>query len=111
MGSPVFRPQLWPPQKSTLSHCLVLEMRASHSLDPFDEHAPVPWCIQGRRRTTQSYLATPYLETDKVDEESLLLKQFDWGKPIVIGETVPLRCGVEDERDFLLKSRPFAHGW
>jgi hypothetical protein len=32
-------------------------------------------------------------------------------KPIVIGETFPLSCGVEDERAFLLQSREFAHGW
>lgn len=52
-----------------------------------------------------------YPKTGKVDDEIKLLKQFDWGKPIVIGETFPLSCGADDERDFLLKSRPFAHGW
>jgi Cellulase (glycosyl hydrolase family 5) len=52
-----------------------------------------------------------YPKTGKVDEEILLLKQFNWGKPIVIGETFPLSCTADDERDFLLKSRPFAHGW
>ncbi|NLX97966.1 MAG: glycoside hydrolase family 5 protein [Rhodopirellula sp.] len=52
-----------------------------------------------------------YPKTGKVDDEINLLKQFDWGKPIVIGETFPLSCGVDDERDFLLKSRDFAHGW
>lgn len=52
-----------------------------------------------------------YPKTGKVDDEITLLKQFDWGKPIVIGETFPLRCSADDERDFLLKSREFAHGW
>jgi hypothetical protein len=52
-----------------------------------------------------------YPKTGKVDEELELLKKFDWGKPIVIGETFPLSCGVEDERRFLLASRPLAHGW
>lgn len=52
-----------------------------------------------------------YPKTGKVDEELKLLQKFDWGKPIVIGETFPLSCGVEDERDFLLRSREFAHGW
>jgi hypothetical protein len=52
-----------------------------------------------------------YPKTGKVDEEIALLKKFDWGKPIVIGETFPLSCGVDDEREFLLKSREFAHGW
>ena len=52
-----------------------------------------------------------YPKSGKVDEEITLLKKFDWGKPIVIGETFPLSCSLEDERDFLLKSREFAHGW
>ena len=52
-----------------------------------------------------------YPKASKVDEEINLLKQFDWGKPIVIGETFPLSCGADDERDFLLKSRTFACGW
>jgi hypothetical protein len=52
-----------------------------------------------------------YPKTGKVDDEIKLLKKFDWGKPIVIGETFPLKCGADDERDFLLKSREFAHGW
>lgn len=52
-----------------------------------------------------------YPKAGKVDEELHLLKQFDWGKPIVIGETFPLSCGVDDEREFLLKSREVAVGW
>ena len=52
-----------------------------------------------------------YPKTGKIDDEIELLKKFDWGKPIVIGETFPLSCGADDERDFLLRSRPFAHGW
>ncbi len=52
-----------------------------------------------------------YPKTGKVDDEITLLQKFDWGKPIVIGETFPLSCGVDDERDFLLKSRGIAHGW
>jgi hypothetical protein len=52
-----------------------------------------------------------YPKTGKVDDEIKLLQQFDWGKAIVIGETFPLSCGKEDERDFLLKSRAFAQGW
>lgn len=52
-----------------------------------------------------------YPKSDKVDDEIELLKKFDWGKLIVIGETFPLSCSVDDERDFLLKSRPFAQGW
>ena len=52
-----------------------------------------------------------YPKSGKVDDEIRLLQKFDWDKPIVIGETFPLSCGAEDERDFLLKSREFAHGW
>jgi hypothetical protein len=52
-----------------------------------------------------------YPKAGRVDNELKLLKQFDWDKPVVIGETFPLNCGADDERDFLLKSREFAHGW
>lgn len=52
-----------------------------------------------------------YPATGKVDQEIALLKQFDWGKPIVIGETFVLSCTVEEERDFLLRSRDIADGW
>ncbi|TWU18529.1 glycerophosphodiester phosphodiesterase family protein [Allorhodopirellula heiligendammensis] len=52
-----------------------------------------------------------YPKTDKVDAEIELLKKYDWGKPIVIGETFPLSCSVDDERDFLLKSHGIADGW
>jgi hypothetical protein len=52
-----------------------------------------------------------YPKAGKVDEEIELLKKYDWGKPIVIGETFPLSCGTDDEREFLLKSRELAHGW
>ncbi len=52
-----------------------------------------------------------YPKTGKVDEEIELLKRFVWGKPVVIGETFPLKCGADDEREFLLKSRDSAQGW
>ena len=52
-----------------------------------------------------------YPKTGKVDDEIKLLQQFAWGKPVVIGETFPMSCGVDDQRDFLLRSREFAHGW
>lgn len=52
-----------------------------------------------------------YPKTGKVDDEIKLLKQFAWGKPVVIGETFPLSCGVDNERNFLLKSRNVASGW
>jgi hypothetical protein len=52
-----------------------------------------------------------YPKSEKVDEEIELLKKFDFGKPILIGETFPLTCSAADEREFLLKSRDLAQGW
>jgi hypothetical protein len=52
-----------------------------------------------------------YPKSKKVEAEIVLLKQFAFGKPIVIGETFPLSCSVDDEREFLLKSRGLAQGW
>ncbi len=52
-----------------------------------------------------------YPKSKKVDAEIALLKQFAFGKPIVIGETFPLSCGADEEREFLLKSRGPAQGW
>lgn len=43
--------------------------------------------------------------------DGTLLKKFDVGKPIEIGETFPLSCGVDDERKFLLQSKAIAAGW
>jgi hypothetical protein len=52
-----------------------------------------------------------YPKSQKVAEEIELLKKFDFGKPIVIGETFPLSCSAEELREFLLQSRGLAHGW
>ncbi len=66
-----------------------------------------------RAAAAQLDFVSPHLypKSNKVADEIKLLQKFDWGKPIVIGETFPLSCGADDERDFLLKSREFAHGW
>ena len=52
-----------------------------------------------------------YPASKKVPDAIELLKKFDVGKPIEIGETFPLNCGVDDERTFLLESRAIAAGW
>ncbi|QEG34521.1 cellulase family glycosylhydrolase [Bythopirellula goksoeyrii] len=52
-----------------------------------------------------------YPKSGKIDNEIKLLQKFDWGKPIVIGETFPLSCSADEVRNFLLKSREFSHGW
>ena len=72
---------------------------------------PFPGAYKGA--VDQLDFVSPHLypQAGKVDDEIKLLQKFDWGKPIVIGETFPLSCGPEDEQDFLLKSREFAHGW
>lgn len=52
-----------------------------------------------------------YPSAKRVAQEIETLKKFDFGKPIVIGETFPLSCGADDERAFLLQSRGIAAGW
>jgi hypothetical protein len=52
-----------------------------------------------------------YPKSNQVDAEIALLKKFDFGKPIVIGETFPLSCSAAEEREFLLNSRGLAQGW
>ncbi len=52
-----------------------------------------------------------YPKAGKVDAELDCLKQFAWGKPIVIGETFPLQCSSNELQAFLLRSRDFSQGW
>lgn len=52
-----------------------------------------------------------YPENGAVAKEIQLLHKFDWGKPIVIGETFPLKCDAETLKQFLLESRSTACGW
>lgn len=52
-----------------------------------------------------------YPKSGKVAEELALLQKFDWGTPIVVGETFPLKCTAAEMRVFLRGSRPYAHGW
>jgi hypothetical protein len=52
-----------------------------------------------------------YPRTGKLAQEIDTLKKFDFGKPIVIGETFPLSCSAEEERTFLRQSRGIAAGW
>ena len=52
-----------------------------------------------------------YPAAGKQDEAMTTLKQFVAGKPIVIEETFPLSCSVDELRQFLLASRGIACGW
>ncbi len=52
-----------------------------------------------------------YPKTDVPEEAMQSLTVCDVGKPVVIEETFPLNCGVEQFREFLIDSRPIADGW
>lgn len=52
-----------------------------------------------------------YPETGKVQEAIQTLRSFDVGKPILIEETFPLRCGADDFKQFLRFSQTAADGW
>ena len=52
-----------------------------------------------------------YPETGQVDAALAALAVYDLGKPLVIEETFPLRCGIEDFAAFVERARPIAHGW
>jgi hypothetical protein len=53
-----------------------------------------------------------YPESGKLDEAVVTLEAFAAvGKPVVIEETFPLKCGVAEFRRFLDRSRPHAAGW
>lgn len=73
----------------------------------------LPFPIAYKAATEKLDFVSPHLypKEGRVDDEITLLQRFSWGKPVVIGETFPLSCSVEDERAFLLNSRPLAQGW
>ena len=52
-----------------------------------------------------------YPEAKKVDEAIQILSHFAVGRPVVIEETFPLRCGAEEFQEFLAQSQKFAQGW
>ena len=52
-----------------------------------------------------------YPDKKKPEEAMECLKKFAVGKPVVIEETFPLSCGVEQLEDFMRASREFATGW
>jgi hypothetical protein len=52
-----------------------------------------------------------YPEKGKADEALTVLKHFAVGKPLVVEETFPLTCSVEELEGFLKKSRGLACGW
>jgi hypothetical protein len=52
-----------------------------------------------------------YPERGKVDEDLETLKGFAVGKPVVIEETFPLKCSMEELGRFIEGSRGIASGW
>ncbi len=52
-----------------------------------------------------------YPEKGKVNEAIETLKLFNIGKPVVIEETFPLKCSVQEFDEFFRRSRPHAAGW
>jgi len=52
-----------------------------------------------------------YPDAGKVDEALTALAAYDIGKPLVIEETFPLRCGADELGIFIERSRGIADGW
>jgi len=52
-----------------------------------------------------------YPESPKLQESLDILKAFAVGKPVVIEETFPMHCTVDELREFLTKSEGHAQGW
>jgi len=52
-----------------------------------------------------------YPEAGKVDHAIETLQAFAVGKPIVIEETFPLKCGIGEFNEFVHRSRSTASGW
>ncbi len=52
-----------------------------------------------------------YPSAGKVDEAITTLSGFAVGKPVVIEETFPLKCSIQEFEEFLDKSNKFAAGW
>ena len=52
-----------------------------------------------------------YPQASKVTEAIQTLRGFAVGKPVVIEETFPLGCSIEEFRQFLRQSREVASGW
>ena len=52
-----------------------------------------------------------YPKKGEVDKALTAMAVYDIGKPLVIEETFPLECGLEEMDDFLKRSRPRAEGY
>ncbi|MGI6416733.1 MAG: cellulase family glycosylhydrolase [Thermoguttaceae bacterium] len=52
-----------------------------------------------------------YPEKGQVDAALAALAVYNVGKPLVVEEVFPLRCGIEELEQFIDRSREFADGW
>ncbi|MBN2218494.1 MAG: cellulase family glycosylhydrolase [Pirellulales bacterium] len=52
-----------------------------------------------------------YPEHGKVNDAVATLRGFAVGKPVVVEETFPLKCSLDDMARFIDQSRPIAAGW
>ena len=52
-----------------------------------------------------------YPQAGKVDQAVRFVKRYDVGKPLIVEEMFPLRCGVEDLDRFVQQTRPFTDGY
>lgn len=52
-----------------------------------------------------------YPETGKVDDALRALAVYDVGKPVLVEELFPLKCGLDELDAFVEGSRPIADGW
>lgn len=52
-----------------------------------------------------------YPRKNEVDKAVTALKVYEVGKPLVVEETFPLRCGIDQLVEFIERSRPIAEGW
>ena len=52
-----------------------------------------------------------YPESGGVDQAVTALKAYDIGKPLVVEEMFPLKCGSQELIQFIRSSQPTADGW
>lgn len=52
-----------------------------------------------------------YPESGRIQDALKTLRGFQIGKPVLIEETFPLKCSLEEELQFIRESRPDASGW
>jgi hypothetical protein len=52
-----------------------------------------------------------YPKKGEIDKALAAIRTYEVGKPIVIEETYPLECGVEEMDDFLKRSKPLTQGY